>query len=301
MSKTTILVLFIIIVTLTVVLTSVSSHVQKMPDTMTGQIVNSQVKYISNYALTYAWQQLVDKNYSLVAGMAVKNFSNFNVLDGMINKISIDINPQKDTIRIAADVSCQMQGITTNHQGKALFAYDPKILDPNGITDAITTTGTVDIKGSSEVKGTIAEHTLLDFESVFGYSKEDVKNGANRTYIDPANNFAAPDGITWVEQVNDNSVKISNSDWVGSGLLYVDGNIEMTGGYFYGIVWVTGDMDMGVGSAWVEGAIVIESTSTVIFKLGGTAKVEYNNNAVSQLLQMVWPEKDKFDILVWYE
>lgn len=301
MGKMVIIFVLLIVVFLIIAVSGAISRTREIPEMETEQVVMTQVRRISNYALTYAFQQLLDKVYYLNAGIQPFYFNNFNILDGSIEKIILVTNPAKDTVAVIADVCCTMQGFTNIHRGRALFAFDSKQLDPNGIDDAITTTGTVNQKGASDIKGTIAEYTYLDFASVFGYTKEEVKAGADQSYIDPENNFDAPGGITWVEQVDDNTSAITAEDWLGSGLLYVDGNLDMSGGHFYGIVWVAGDFDMGVGGAWVEGAIVIEADSTVEFKIGGTAKAEYNSEAIKQFLQLNVPEIDKYKILAWYE
>ena len=306
MGKMTILGLLTIIVILTLVMASVFSNSRKLPEAVTDQIVHSQVKYISNYALTYAIQKLIDQTYTITPGVTETYNSNtdspFNVLNGTVNTIILDVSAAKDTIEIFANVSCIIQGQQVNHIGRAFIAYSPVYCTPQGVDNAITTSGKIDLKGNATVNGNIEEQATLDFEDIFGITKEEMRNGAHNLYVDPPNSFQPVNNITWVEYEDNTTTKITQNNWVGSGILVIDGDITITGGHFYGIIWITGNCKMTVGNPFLQGAMFIEGPDPDdVMKIGGTVVISYDSTAVNQSLELLVPGADVFDIMSWYE
>jgi hypothetical protein len=284
-------------------MTSVISRSEETPNVVTDQVLHSQAKHLSSYALNYTIQKFVDRTYSTSTGFhtAYSNSEgnqNFNVLNGSINTIQYKVNTTRDTIEISTDITCNFQGKSISRTGNALIEHILSFISPTGLDNAITTGGTVTIGGSASVIGPIAEHTDLDFQTVFGVTKEEVKAGAHNVYIDPENNFNPVDNVTWVEQVNDNQVLISLSNWRGSGIMIVEGNIKISGGRFSGILWVHGELDMSVGNARIEGAIVIEGSDDT-FVLG-TADIAYDAALANQSFELL-SNSGNFTILSWHD
>jgi len=148
------------------------------------------------------------------------------------------------------------------------------------ITSAITASGDVVVRGSAEVNGDIDDNDVFDFEDVFGVSKEVMKNNASNLYTDPENNVTPVAEITWSDLVNDDEMIISDSNWEGSGILVVNGDLRLTGGLFRGIIWVIGTLWVS-GEPVVDGAIFVESGAEFETTLTGNPTVSYDSDTIS--------------------
>lgn len=163
--------------------------------------------------------------------------------------------------------------------------------NPAGVDFALTTQGEAKVTGNASIDtdgdGTdneegedYLENTPIDFESVFGMTKTQMQAlPPTYTYTDPENNQTPVSGITWVNLSVGEDFVISEEAWYGSGILVVDGDLQMTGGTFEGIIWVTGNLRTG-GNAIINGAIFVEGlgAETVII---GTADITYNEDAIN--------------------
>ncbi|MDD5259859.1 MAG: hypothetical protein PHD29_07815 [bacterium] len=150
---------------------------------------------------------------------------------------------------------------------------------------------TVYTSGSSSVSGTPAtSHASFPaFADVFGISMADMEKYATTKYINPGTN-ATCQGITWVE----GNLKASSNDWDGSGILIVNGNFDMSGGDFNGVIYVVGTFRM-TGNAAINGSILSQSMADVT-GLFGTSDIFYNSTAVQQATN-AYP----FRIINWQE
>ncbi len=150
---------------------------------------------------------------------------------------------------------------------------------------------TVSTSGSSFVSGTPATTNapFPTFTDIFGISMADMQKYATTVYTNPGNN-AACKGITWVE----GNLKATTNDWHGSGILIVNGDFDMSGGEFAGVIYVVGTFRM-TGNASIEGSILSQSMADVT-GLYGTSDIAYNSTAV-QLANNVYP----FKIIAWQE
>ena len=152
---------------------------------------------------------------------------------------------------------------------------------PGDVTSAITANGDVTVKGSATVNGTIdEENEVFSFEDVFGISKEAMESGAAHHYTDPASNITPVDHVTWVDINSLTEMKITTSGWSGSGILVVNGDLNITGGTFSGIIWVIGTLRVS-GNPVISGAMFVESGAEVDTTLTGNPTVSFNSGAVS--------------------
>ncbi len=162
----------------------------------------------------------------------------------------------------------------------ALVEQPANDASPDDITSAIAANGDIVVRGSAEVNGDIDDNETFYFEDVFGVSKEVMKNNATNLYTDPPNNVTPVTEITWSDLVNDGEMIISDSNWEGSGILVVNGDLRLTGGHFRGIIWVIGALWVS-GEPVVDGAIFVESGAEFETTLTGNPTVSYDSDAVS--------------------
>lgn len=162
---------------------------------------------------------------------------------------------------------------------RAIVEKPANTADPSEITAAITANGAVDLRGSTQVNGDIDDFTEFDFEDIFGISKDGIKRNATNLYIDPANNITPVDDITWAEVPPSDEMIISDSNWQGSGILVVDGDLRITGGYFRGIIWVIGKLWVS-GNPVIDGTIFVECGAEFDTTLTGNPTVSYDSDAI---------------------
>jgi Tfp pilus assembly protein PilX len=152
--------------------------------------------------------------------------------------------------------------------------------DPSGITSAITANGNITIRGSAQVNGPIDPNAFFDFEEIFGISKETMENNATNLYTDPANNVTPVNTISWANLESIEEMTISDSNWEGTGILVVNGDLRITGGHFEGIIWVIGTLWVS-GNPIIDGAIYVESGAEFETTLTGNPIVSFDSDAIS--------------------
>ena len=151
---------------------------------------------------------------------------------------------------------------------------------PGDITSAITANGDVTVKGSAEVNGDIDDNEVFEFEDIFGISKDAMESGATHHYVDPANNITPVDHVTWVDINSLPEMNITTSGWSGTGILIVDGDLNITGGHFSGIIWVIGTLKVS-GNPIIDGALFVESGAEFETTLTGNPTVNFDSGAVN--------------------
>ncbi|MDP2921414.1 MAG: hypothetical protein Q8O12_03490 [Candidatus Omnitrophota bacterium] len=170
--------------------------------------------------------------------------------------------------------------------------------NPGDVTSAITATGAVTIKGSAVVNGEVDENQVFDFEEIFGISKSAMRSRATRIYTDPANNITPVNQCTWVDMNSITEMKITETGWSGSGILVVDGDLNITGGTFSGIIWVIGTLTVS-GNPIIDGALFVESGAEVN-TLTGNPTVSFDSDAVADAFGFI-PTTSSPTIIGWKE
>lgn len=184
----------------------------------------------------------------------------------------------------------------------------------NNENAAIIAKGSVDIKGNANVSG-VREFSEFYFESAFGDTIENVKNDEDtEMVIDPPNNYGPvprpaedyddqngndqyDDGepftdengngswdnkkkITWFKLENNTEAMIATDGWSGSGIIVVEGgDLKITGGDFYGAIWVLGNLFIA-GNATIDGIIFVDGTVEDITTITGTPVITYSEEAM---------------------
>ncbi|OIO34597.1 MAG: hypothetical protein AUJ70_00780 [Candidatus Omnitrophica bacterium CG1_02_40_15] len=193
--------------------------------------------------------------------------------------------------------------VNPNNSIRKISAIVERPLNPassGDITSAITASGDVEVRGSAQVNGAIDEENgVFNFEDVFGISKEAMESGATHHYTDPANNITPVDHTTWVDINSLTEMKITETGWSGTGILVVDGNLNITGGHFSGIIWVIGTLRVS-GNPVIDGAIFVESGAEVDTTLTGNPIISFDSNAVSDAFSFI-PSTSTPHIISWKE
>jgi len=157
-----------------------------------------------------------------------------------------------------------------------------RFASPSGVTSAIESEGEVEVKGSAEVNGNIEEWADLSFEDVFGVDKAEMEQIAQTYYPDtyyttPFNNDSAQ-GVTWIKP-NATDPQITLDGWNGIGILIVEDDLKITGGTFYGVIWVIGSLRID-GNPVINGGIFVESGATIATGVIGNPTVNFDSEAV---------------------
>ena len=175
--------------------------------------------------------------------------------------------------------------------------------DGSEIDSAITSGGNINVQGSADIDpppteddenfnfelGNDPDDDLSLFEEIFGVTKDEMKDIAQsfpNNYYDSAIGVAPyndpfVENITWVHGGGVQSQIQGN--WTGSGILIVDGDLKITGNAFFdGIIWVTGSLEVASGTPEINGAIFVESGTTV--DVTGNLALTFNVGAIDDAL-----------------
>lgn len=158
-------------------------------------------------------------------------------------------------------------------------------VDTANFQHAIRTTVALDVQGSVDITGDIEENASLDFPDLFGITKAEMEVYASTVYNDPVNNIMPVEGITWVNVSEGEEFRVSISNWEGSGLLIVNGNVRISGGSFDGILYVTGELRI-TGNPIINGSILVESDTEVVedTAIQGNVTINYDEQGISVAL-----------------
>ncbi len=131
------------------------------------------------------------------------------------------------------------------------------------------------------------KNAALNFMDLFGYEQSVVKNLAiqNNTYYTEANFPTTVNGVTWVDVAPGSTLTIGTAD-TGGGLMIVNGNLHVGGGYqFRGIIYVLGTLEAR-GTFDAFGSIVVASTVGVD-SINGTPVFHWDINEIHNALTLL--------------
>ena len=159
-------------------------------------------------------------------------------------------------------------------------------IDANNFPYAIESQGAIEVKGSAQITPSDSkkENSDLDFESLFGFTKDELKSYATYYYQDPPNNVEPVEDITWVELSEGREFRITSNNWEGSGILIINGDAKITGGEFEGIIYVIGELKVPAGNPTVEGTILVEGDPSETTSLRGNFELDYDIEAIDEAL-----------------
>ncbi|MDD5260107.1 MAG: pilus assembly PilX N-terminal domain-containing protein [bacterium] len=198
---------------------------------------------------------------------------------------TIKIICERITTDVMVNGAVQLNGeVKVKGDSEIIGATKPAIIVPVGVTPQIqkeeNVTGSPSSWGNSDFPA---------FEDTFGVSIEQLDAMATTKYTNPGNN---PDchGITWV----DGDLKATSSTFNGSGILIVNGDCDINGGVFNGVIYVLGTLTM-TGNGVVHGAVLCASNSESTFS-AGTPQVIYDEASILSAGNFF-----PFHILTWQE
>ena len=302
MGKLLIIILLLITIVFTTVLVSLHNKSGDIADLLSSNMAEIKAKSLGNEALIYGIKQLSKGDLSISETEIKQAFQGFDVLDGTIDSIKYVIS-HGDTVKITSFVTATISGKETQYQSTAEVKYT----DSNTFENILTTSFALREHGSgnSTIVGNILEYVDLDFEDVFGISLARMRRFADHDYTDPPNNVSPVDGITYIETTRRSKVKITRTDWRGSGILILDGQgaFELTGGEFEGIIWVEGGEFNVAGGTKVEGAIFVnDDEGDTYHHVTGNCELLYDRDIVLELLgryNISAPSSSEVEVLMW--
>jgi hypothetical protein len=206
-------------------------------------------------------------------GMAISDLPNTNSLSGTLGDGEYDV-----TITPVSGFSNRWTIESVGSVNMATRRIRAVVVVKPDVTTAMMMSGSLDIKGNAEVNGLVVENTTPNFEDVFGETKEEMQDNATYKYTNPPNNQTPVEKITWIDE--DHKFEITQTgSWVGSGIMIVDGDLDMTGGTFDGVIWVIGKLSIS-GNPVIKGSIFVEGEVTVDTTVTGTAKISFDQSAI---------------------
>lgn len=156
----------------------------------------------------------------------------------------------------------------------------------------IQTQGSTDLLGSPVVTDTDPANPFYSLAQALGLSQAELKDLlAAPDHTEPADTM---DGISYLQ----GDYHISGLQ--GEGLLYVDGDLELSGNArFVGLVYVEGEF-VNTGTTWILGAVLADGDAGVAVDFGaGTPVILYSSEALERALTramryvtLAWKEVD---------
>lgn len=177
----------------------------------------------------------------------------------------------------------------------------PNYDEPSGHLPAVTTTGdAVATSGSSDLSGfptvtdTSSANPFYSLAEALGVTDDVVSQVLADADYHSSRDADPLDGITFVNGDATGGETFNSVD--GSGLLYVSGNLDVSGGFnWIGLIYVEGDFKI-TGDAWMLGAVMVRGQTTQAFS-AGNATVLYSREAVRLALESAFP----YTVLSWKE
>jgi len=182
---------------------------------------------------------------------------------------------------------------------RAIVERPENDIDSSVVTSAITAEGDVDVKGSADVNGEIDDNAVFVFEDIFGVSKQTMEQNSTNLYLDPPNNVTPVSSITWINLETIDDVNIGDSNWEGSGILVVNGDLRITGGEFQGIIWVIGSLFVS-GDCIIDGAIYVEGTIDSDTDITGNSTISFDEDAIDDAFNFIPSDLPPY-IISWKE
>ena len=155
-------------------------------------------------------------------------------------------------------------------------------VQPPELEHAIETAGELILEGEAyTINGTRNENAIIDFSSLFGESKEEVKLRASHhddELVSPVN------GITWVDVSLGSELEVAGN-LQGSGILIISGDVHFAGSFvFDGIIYVAGTLKIS-GTPVINGSIFAESETDIDTTIAGHVTIEYDPIAINNALE----------------
>ena len=171
----------------------------------------------------------------------------------------------------------------------------------SGHLPAVTTTGDpVNTGGSSSLLGfpaatdTAGTNPFYSLAETFGVTQDVIDDMLANADYSSANEANPQDGVTYINGDATASGKFNGGS--GSGLLYVNGDLDIAAGFEWrGLIYVEGDLKI-TGTPWILGGVIARGSTQWAFS-GGNPGILYSNEAIRFAMETAF----SFVILSWKE
>ncbi len=145
--------------------------------------------------------------------------------------------------------------------------------------DDANTGGSSDLEGFPAWSDTSSSNSFYESWEYLGLSENqwnDMKADPDYTSANDATNM---DGIVVVNGDATSGEKFNGN--VGTGLIYVDGDMDISGNFEWrGLIYVEGNCNI-VGTAWILGAMIVRGTTTNNAFGAGNSTILYSRDAIT--------------------
>ncbi len=274
----------------------INSRKVEAPELVINSMAHIKAKALSNEALNYSIKNLKDGRIQLDQNEFKQTFSNFTVLDGTIDSISYVMNFSADTLTITSYVTTDFSGLPRQHASVAKVAY---ITGKEG--KAFNCSKTVSLKGNARIIGGLQENMNLNINKELGKNMNQFKSSADNYYKNPKANITPISGITYVELKGNKKLTLAAGWWQGSGLLIVDGNLNMAGiANFQGVIWVNNGSVQLTGNSNIKGSVYVDTQPNKTVKMAGNSTVKYDKTIVNKWIASSGTSGDEvIEIISW--
>ncbi len=191
--------------------------------------------------------------------------------------------------------------VPTNTDLTSVPPCSPNYDQPEGNRPAITTTGDpVDRRGSSDLLGdpaatdTSSTNPFYTLAQALGITQDVLDQILAKADHHSANEGSPLNGITFVNGDATGGESFSNVS--GNGLLYVNGDLDVSGSFIWrGLVYVEGDFKI-TGTPWVLGGVWVRGRSDYAFT-GGDPAILFSSEQLRLSLESAF----EYVILSWKE
>ena len=172
------------------------------------------------------------------------------------------------------------------------------------VIDAITTTGSLFAPGGGGLNdqidpdGSYKEHYSFTFQEIFRMDQATMQSMMTSN-PDSGNNPDTTDGVIWVKNGN---VKITGN-WNHSGIMIVNGDLEMEGGHFAGVIWVNGKCTKINGNDVIDGAIFVNDPTSGQTTINGNSAITFSTTSIDNAFGYISTSSPQtiHNIIFWEE
>jgi len=175
--------------------------------------------------------------------------------------------------------------------------YDQSIGHLPAVTttgDPVSTSGSSSLQGFPSVTDTSSTNPFYTLAESFGVSQDIIDDMLSRADHVSSNEANPLDGVTYIN--GDATGGETFNGTIGSGLLYVDGDLDISGNFRWkGIIYAEGDIHI-TGTPWILGAVIARGSTNYAFS-GGNPGILYSSEAIRLAMESAF----NYVILSWKE
>ena len=130
----------------------------------------------------------------------------------------------------------------------------------------------------------------VSFTQRFGFTSDELRAYAQsngRYFEDPSSPLASIPGdypVTWYKITDPKKqLQVPKTGWTGTGIMVVEGDCDIEGGEFHGIIWVIGELRIS-GNVQTFGTVVSECDTTVTTDLTGNPALTWDQGEIDAAL-----------------